>query len=121
MAKDNDALSLNDIITIGFQDGSTYADFGQNNYIDHGFWINDLYFQVPPERISSQEENAYSQSQALRSNNSFKIPVGIANEIITISFNIPCKSSITNIDTREDQSVPSNTGKRGGIFDLILQ
>ena len=87
---------------------------------DHGFWINDLYFQVPPERISVQEENNYAEFQGLRSSGSYKIPVGIASQIFTISLSIPSKTSIKNIDIRND-GTSGNTGKRGGILDLIIQ
>jgi hypothetical protein len=87
---------------------------------DHGFWINDLYFEVPPERISVQEENNYAEFQGLRSSGSYKIPVGIASQIFTISLSIPSKTSINNIDTRDDGTY-GNTGKRGGILDLIIQ
>lgn len=121
MAKDNDQLSPNDIVSISLGEGGVFNDFNNENKIDHGFWINDLYFEVPPERISSQEENAYAEFQALRSNSSWKIPTGIASEIITVSLNIPHKHAIVNIDTRTDGSTANNTGKRGGILDLILQ
>lgn len=121
MAKDNDQLSPNDIVSISLGEGTIFTDFNGDNKIDHGFWINDLYFEVPPERISSQEENAYAEFQALRSNSSWKIPTGIASEIITVSLSIPHKHAIKNIDSRTDGSLGNNTGKRGGILDLILQ
>lgn len=138
MTKSNNALDPNDIVrgTITIKkDGWTgegfvnstpryetqeYADFNEENRIDHGFWLNDLYFEVPPERISVQEENNFMESQAMRSRGSAKIPVGIANEIYTIQFNIVEKDSIKNIDERG--FMPGwNTGKRGGVLDLILQ
>ena len=121
MARDNDLLSSNDIISIPLADGYTYSDFNNENKIDHGFWINDLYFEVPPERISSQEENAYAEFQAIRSNSSWKIPTGVASEIITVSLSIPHKNAIRNIDSRDIDIYGDNTGKRGGVLDLILQ
>ena len=135
MTKSNDVLDPNDIvrgkITIKTNawepEGSTpkfdtqeYSDFNPENRIDHGFWINDLYFEVPPEKISVQEENNFMESQAMRSRGSSKIPVGIANEIYTIQFNIVEKDSIKNIDDRGFMT-GWNTGKRGGVLDLILQ
>ena len=121
MARDNDLLSSNDILSIPLADGYTYSDFNSENKIDHGFWINDLYFEVPPERISSQEENAYAEFQAIRSNSSWKIPTGVSSEIITISLSIPHKNAIINIDSRDIDVYGDNTGKRGGVLDLILQ
>ena len=138
MTKSNDALDPNDIVRgtiITKKDGWTgegfvnnaprfetqeYSDFNQENKIDHGFWINDLYFEIPPEKISVQEENNFMESQAMRSRGSVKIPVGIANEIYTIQFNIIEKDSIRNIDDRGFMT-GWNTGKRGGVLDLILQ
>lgn len=104
---------------------SGYQEYGDK--FNHAFWINDLYFEVPPERISSQEENGYAEFQSLRSNSASKIPVGIASEIFTINLNIPSKNSIVNIDDRtSDANYTSNfennnTQKRGGILDLIIQ
>lgn len=121
MVQDNDHLSPNDIVSFSLGDGGVYTDFNSENKIDHGFWINDLYFEVPPERISSQEENAYAEFQSLRSNSSWKIPTGIASEIITVSLSIPHKHAILNIDSRDNASGVNNSGKRGGILDLILQ
>jgi hypothetical protein len=102
---------------------STYGD-----KFNHGFWVNDLYFEVPPERISSQEENSYAEFQSLRSNSASKVPVGIASEIFSINLNIPSKNSIINIDDRTSESGAlnedfniNNTQKRGGILDLIIQ
>lgn len=112
-----DFLDSNDVVS--FPDQS-YTDFYGRFPVDHGFWLNDLYFQVPPERISSQEENNYAEFQSIRSMGSSKIPVGIAAEVFTISFNITSKDAIVNIDTRDGKFSP-NTGKRGGILDLILQ
>jgi hypothetical protein len=118
-------------------DGETVSDAllntGYQEYGDkfnHAFWINDLYFEVPPERISSQEENSYAEFQSLRSNSASKIPVGIASEIFTINLNIVSKNSIVNIDDRTSEVGPAkytndyennNTQKRGGILDLIIQ
>ncbi|NDB81152.1 MAG: hypothetical protein EB127_00160 [Alphaproteobacteria bacterium] len=111
-----DLLSSNDVV---YLEQDNYSDFLGERIIDHGFWLNDLYFQVPPERISSQEENNYAEFQAIRSTGSSKIPVGIASEVFTISFNLTHKNSIVNVDTRNGNF--GNTGKRGGILDLILQ
>ena len=112
-----DSLDPNDIVYLPKED---YTDFYGRFPVDHGFWLNDLYFQVPPERISSQEENNYAEFQSIRSMGSSKIPVGIASEVFTISFNITSKDAIVNIDTRDGKWSP-NTGKRGGVLDLILQ
>jgi hypothetical protein len=112
-----DFLDSNDIVYLAEQN---YTDFYGRFPVDHGFWLNDLYFQVPPERISSQEENNYAEFQSIRSMGSSKIPVGIASEVFTISFNITSKDAIVNIDTRDGMFSP-NTGKRGGVLDLILQ
>jgi hypothetical protein len=121
MVSEGDILNKeNDIITVRLSNGDTYTDFNEENKINHGVWINDLYFEVPPERISSQEENSYAEFQGMRSNNSFKIPTGIASEIYSISFTIPHKSAIKNIDYRGEE-MGGNTGNRGGVLDLILQ
>lgn len=119
MSTTSDTLKENDII---FKQGeSPNNDFLFKYGIDHGFWLNDLYFEVPPERIVCQEENNYADFQALRSTGSAKIPVGIATEIFVISFNITSKASIINVDTRNNLNSANNTGKRGGLFDLIVQ
>ena len=119
MSTTSDTLKENDVI---FKQGESPADdFLFKSGIDHGFWLNDLYFEVPPERIVCQEENNYADFQALRSTGSAKIPVGIATEIYVISFNITSKASIINVDTRTNLNSPNNTGKRGGLFDLIVQ
>lgn len=119
MSTTSDTLKENDVI---FKQGESPADdFLFKNGIDHGFWLNDLYFEVPPERIVCQEENNYADFQALRSTGSAKIPVGIATEIYVISFNITSKAAIINVDTRTNLNSPNNTGKRGGLFDLIVQ
>ena len=125
MAK-NSTLEDFDISSLSFKDEEgniiTWSDYGEKmSHINHSFFINDLEFIVPPEKISSTEENNYIQAQSIRSRNSDKLPVGIANEIFTVSFTLPGKSSIVNIDSRDDQSLGNNTGKRGGILDFILQ
>mgnify|MGYP000861497153 FL=1 len=111
---------------VGLTASAEYATYGDR--FNHGFWVNDLYFEVPPERISSQEENSYAEFQSLRSNSASKVPVGIASEIFSINLNIPSKNSIVNIDDRTSESGTlsqdfniNNTQKRGGILDLIIQ
>ena len=143
MAYDKDKLRPNDIIKtsikaqnertdktfassneeLGFRT-ETFSDFNSNNKIDHGFWINDLYFEVPPERITSQEENNFMEFQGLRKIGSHKLPVNVSSEIFGLSFTIPHKNAIVNMDVREGRvkrGNEGNTGRRGGILDLILQ
>ena len=119
-------LGVDGDISIAANAAGGYSSYGDK--FNHGFWINDLYFEVPPERISSQEENSYAEFQSLRSNSASKIPVGIASEIFSINLNIPSKNSIVNIDDRTSESgsttaeyYVNNTQKRGGILDLIIQ
>jgi hypothetical protein len=125
MAK-NSMLEDFDISSLSFRDENgnitSWSDYGDSmSHINHSFIINDLEFIVPPEKISSTEENNYIQAQSLRSRSSDKLPVGIANEIFTVSFTLPGKNSIVNLDSRDDQALGNNTGKRGGILDFILQ
>lgn len=129
MAIENDKLNqANDIVRISIptEDGNiTIADFGEGSVfgakIDHGFWINDLYFEVAPEKISSQEENNFLEFQGIRSRHAHKIPVGISSEYFTLNLTIPSRDAIVNKDTRPDSSVSNNTGKRGGVLDLAIQ
>lgn len=115
-----------DILQLSFKNDQgnlvTWSDYGNMfSHINHAFIINDLQFIIPPEKISSTEENNYMAVQSIRSRNSDKLPVGIANEIFSVSFTLPGKSSIKNIDSRDDHTSGNNTGKRGGILDFILQ
>ena len=110
-------LSEIDISNDRFSEDTDFA----NTHISHDFYINDLLFYVPPEGIFVVEENKYFASESMRSNNSDKIPVGIANETFKVEFTIPNKLAIRNIDTRDDMFEPTNTGKRGGYIDLVLQ
>jgi hypothetical protein len=136
MAYDKDDLRPNDIIRTSINideinaEGKTvtrtetFSDFNANNNIDHGFWINDLYFEVPPERITSQEENNFMEFQGLRKVGSHKIPVNVSSEIFGISFTVPHKDAIVNMDIRDGspkKGGEGNTGKRGGLLDLIIQ
>ena len=129
MAIENDKLNqANDIVSISIptKDGAvTIADFGDGSpfgsKIDHGFWINDLYFEVAPEKISSQEENNFLEFQGIRSRHAHKIPIGISSEYFTLNLTIPSRDAIVNTDTRPDASVSNNTGKRGGVLDLVVQ
>jgi len=126
MANDNWKLEDFDILQLSFKNDKgnlvTWSDYGtEYSHINHAFFINDLQFIIPPEKISSTEENNYMTVQSVRSRNSDKLPVGIANEIFSVSFTLPGKSSIRNIDSRDDHTSGNNSGKRGGILDLILQ
>jgi hypothetical protein len=129
MAIENDRLNqANDIVRISVPTAGgsvTVADFGEGSVfgskLDHGFWINDLYFEVAPEKISSQEENNFLEFQGIRSRHAHKIPVGISSEYFTLNLSIPSRDAIVNTDTRPDSSVSNNTGKRGGVLDLVVQ
>jgi hypothetical protein len=113
--EEGSGLNEGDVLSMG-----NFSDY-MGTHVNHDFYINDLLFNVPPEQISTIEENKYRISDSMRSNNSDKIPVGIANEIFKIEFTATDKRSILNIDDREDDSSLNNTGKRGGIVDLIVQ
>lgn len=93
-------------------------------YQNHDFWFNDLIFSVPPEKIYINEENAYAQTGAMRKNGTDKVPTGIASQVFTIAINIPYKNAILNIDERisgRNDTITTNTSKRGGLLDLIIQ
>lgn len=93
--------------------------------MNHSFWINDLLFAVPPENISSQGGDTLWRWQALRTANTTKVHSGRGLQTYTISLSVPSKKAILNVDLRPTEadviSVGDNTGKRGGILDLILQ
>jgi hypothetical protein len=101
-----------------------WSDYG-STHINHSFWINDLEFKLQPRSITINEDSNFLGVQPIRANGAQKIPIGIASEKFTISFDIPNKGSITNIDERDSfvssKSVGDNTGMRGGLLDLIIQ
>lgn len=122
-------LGNRDILKIELPSGpegqyETWSDYG-STHIDHSFWINDLEFKLQPRSITINEDSNYLGVQPIRANGAQKIPIGIASEKFTISFDMINKKSITNIDERDSfrssGSMADNTGMRGGLLDLIIQ
>lgn len=112
--------SNEDILRISLEDID--LEFDDEEVSSHAFWINDLLFKVPPENITAQSENMLGGWQALRSESTAKIYIGESNKYFTVNFYVPSKSAIVNVDKRRQQfHGQDNTGKRGGILDLIIQ
>jgi hypothetical protein len=102
----------------GFTEAGPYSDAPE---MSHAFWINDLLFMVPPESIASESEDTIFTWQSLRTESTSKVHRSTSNKIYTIGFTIPSKSGIVNVDYRDTDIENNNTGKRGGLLDLIIQ
>jgi hypothetical protein len=94
--------------------------FSDVEAMSHAFWLNDLLFVVPPENITAQSEDVLWKSSALRANHTAKIHSGQGTQVYRIQINCPYKGAILNVDWRND-GLEGNTGKRGGLLDLIIQ
>jgi len=115
-----DAPGYNDITEVEGPGGEFYSDL---TVMNHSFWINDLLFKIPPSQIISQSEDSIKNWQGLRTSSSTKIHSGNGNRMFLITADIPSKSAIKNVDLRigQQRSTDNNTGKRGGLLDLIIQ
>jgi hypothetical protein len=109
----------------------TQEAYSDEDVMNHAFWLNDLLFICPPQSINTQTDQLVAKYQSLRSAASSKVPYGKASKYFMIDLVIPAKSAIMNVDYRlpdnNAQATAShdndyvNTGKRGGILDLIIQ
>jgi hypothetical protein len=119
-------LTDKDIIKISLPTGEKgereiWTDYGEYAHINHDFWINDLKFEIGVESISSNEQNSIIATESLRSSGTEKIPIGSGLERFDISITLPSKDSLRNYDIRDNEAEAVNTGKRGGLLDLIIQ
>jgi hypothetical protein len=109
----------------------TQEAYSDEEIMNHAFWLNDLLFICPPQSINTQTDQLVARYQALRSAASSKVPYGKATKYFMVDLVIPAKSGIMNVDYRlpdnnavapiSNDSDYVNTGKRGGILDLIIQ
>jgi hypothetical protein len=110
------------------EDQEAYSD---EEIMNHAFWLNDLLFICPPQSINTQTDQLIAKYQSLRSSASSKVPFGKGTKYFMVDLVIPAKSAIMNVDYRlpDNNAVATvshdsdyvNTGKRGGILDLIIQ
>jgi len=115
-------------VSEGTDNQEAYSD---EEIMNHAFWLNDLLFICPPQSINTQTDQLVAKYQSLRSAASSKVPFGKGTKYFMVDLVIPAKSAIMNVDYRlpdnnavavvsnDDDYV--NTGKRGGILDLIIQ
>jgi murein DD-endopeptidase MepM/ murein hydrolase activator NlpD len=119
---------IEDIYSIS-RDGTSYSD---EEVMSHAFWINDLLFVCPPQMINTQSEQMIANYQSLRANSTSKVPVGKGTKFFSVKLKVPSKAAIVNVDFRlaDENAITMqpdingeyhNTGKRGGILDLIIQ